>query len=118
MARVLKSVDVDPEVYEELRVLAKAYKLTNKELVSVMIQYFKKTKADPRNPKEDNPTDAIKALDRRIVSFIKTQEKDVLIPMKTILHELATTTDNGVSRLSHIRNLQDKLNLILDHFNL
>ncbi|MFD2937788.1 BfmA/BtgA family mobilization protein [Spirosoma flavum] len=82
MARNYKSIDVSLETHEQLSKLAESYGLTNKALVEAMLQYFKATKADPRDPKNDNPTDAIKALDRRLISFIRQQEKEQLRPIR------------------------------------
>ena len=76
------TLSVDKPTADELSRLAKSYGLTKKALIVAMINYFKATKADPRDPKADNPTDAIKALDRRLISFIKQQEKEQLRPIK------------------------------------
>ena len=68
--------------FTEFERLADSYGLTNKALLEAMVHYFKVSKADPRDPKADNPTDAIKALDKRLVSFIKEQEKRRCTPWK------------------------------------
>ena len=100
--------------------LAKAYKLTNKDLFSAMVRYFQATKADPRDPKTDNPTDAIKALDRRLISFIKQQEKEQLRPIKDelilISRKLYEMDDpaNGVGKVEHLRKMNERLRLIAE----
>jgi hypothetical protein len=76
-----KQIAISPSLFPEFERMAKSYDLTNKGLLEAMVLYFKATKADPRDPKADNPTDAIKALDKRIISFIKEQEKKLLKPM-------------------------------------
>lgn len=76
-----KQILVSVDLFDEFEKMAKSYKLTKKGLLEAMILYFKATNADPRNPKLDNPTDAIKALDKRVVSFIRQQEIDILRPM-------------------------------------
>jgi hypothetical protein len=76
-----KQVSVSPALFTEFERMADSYGLTNKALLESMIRYFQATKADPRDPKADNPTDAIKALDKRLISFIRQQEKQILKPM-------------------------------------
>lgn len=120
MSRTLKSIDVDPDLYEDFKKLAKAYKLTNKDLFSAMVRYFQATKADPRDPKTDNPTDAIKALDRRLISFIKQQEKEQLRPIKDelvlISRKLYEMDDpaSGVGKVEHLRKMNERLRLIAE----
>jgi len=120
MSRTLKSIDVDPDLYEDFKKLGKAYKLTNKDLFSAMVRYFQATKADPRDPKTDNPTDAIKALDRRLISFIKQQEKEQLRPIKDelilISRKLYEMDDpaSGVGKVEHLRKMNERLRLIAE----
>ncbi|PQA55061.1 hypothetical protein C5O19_21190 [Siphonobacter curvatus] len=47
-----------------------------------MIHYFKVNDVDTREPQAGNPTDAIKGLDRRLISLIKQQEKEQLRRIK------------------------------------
>lgn len=77
-----KTVNANEHDFAEFERLATAHGLTNTALFSAMVNYFRVTKADPRDPKADNPTDAIKALDKRLVSFIKEQEKRPYIPSR------------------------------------
>ena len=111
-------VTASPATFADFEKLADQYGLTNKGLLAAMVQYFKATKADPRDPKADNPTDAIKALDRRLISFIKQQEKEQLRPIKDELiliskklYELDDPT-NGVGRVDHLRKMNERLRLI------
>lgn len=108
MARLYKSIDVSPETHDQFTRLAENYGLSNKGLVEAMIQYFKATKADPRDPKADNPTDAIKALDRRLISFIRQQEKEQLRPIRDDLRILLSFVQDELPktlRQSHIRTI-------------
>ncbi|AUD06488.1 BfmA/BtgA family mobilization protein [Spirosoma pollinicola] len=91
--------------------LANSYGLTNKGLLEAMVNHFKVTKADPRDPRADNPTDAIKALDKRIVSFIKEQEKKILIPIKEAVFDMAGT--EGVARRSDLRIVNSNVKRII-----
>jgi hypothetical protein len=120
MSRILKSIDVDPDLYEAFKKLAKSYDMTNKDLFGAMVRYFNATKADPRDPKADNPTDAIKALDRRLISFIKQQEKEQLRPIKDelilISRKLYEMDDpaNGVGKVEHLRKMNERLRQIAE----
>lgn len=111
-------VTASPATFADFEKLADQYKLTNKGLLAAMVQYFKATKADPRDPKADNPTDAIKALDRRLISFIKQQEKEQLRPIKDelilISRKLYELDDpaKGVGRVEHLRKMNERLRLI------
>lgn len=118
MSRTLKSIDVDPDLFEDFKKLAKSYDMTNKDLFGAMVRYFNATKADPRDPKADNPTDAIKALDRRLISFIKQQEKEQLRPIKDelvlISRKLYELDDPklGVGKIEHLRKINERLRLV------
>lgn len=96
-----KTVNASEHDFANFEQLANAYGLTNTALFAAMVNYFKVTKADPRDPKADNPTDAIKALDKRLVSFIKEQEKKLLIPMKEAIFNIASS--EGMTRRSDLR---------------
>ncbi|SFE87571.1 BfmA/BtgA family mobilization protein [Spirosoma endophyticum] len=98
---VYKTISVSEDTFKEFERMAESYALTNKGLVEVMLTYFKVSKADPRSPQADNPTDAIKALDKRLVSFIKEQEKKILLPMKEAIFDMAGT--EGMARRSDLR---------------
>ncbi|GAB4044799.1 BfmA/BtgA family mobilization protein [Spirosoma jeollabukense] len=121
-----KQVSVSPALFADFERMADSYGLTNKALLETMIRYFQATKADPRDPKSDNPTDAIKALDKRLISFIRQQEKQILKPMhdnmqilnnsgqeqmatvNTYMKAIAEALDGDLLkniRLSHIRTI-------------
>jgi hypothetical protein len=121
MSRTLKSIDVDPELYEDFKKLAKSYGMTNKDLFGAMVRYFKATKADPRDPKADNPTDAIKALDKRLIGFIREQEKKILRPLSDDVQVLTRLLQEDVPRKigqSQIRTISSaiKPELLTDRF--
>jgi hypothetical protein len=82
-----KMRSVSSESFADFEKLAKSYEMTKNDFFSIMVNHLKVTKADPRDPKPTNITDAIKAvekrisdLDKRIISFVKTQEKELLKP--------------------------------------
>lgn len=106
-----KTVSIGEATFDEFERMADSYGLTNKGLVEAMLNYFRATKADPRDPKTDNPTDAIKALDRRLVGFIKEQEKKILLPMKEAVFEIAST--EGMTRRSDLRIVNQNIKRII-----
>ncbi len=113
-------VTASPATFADFEKLAQQYGLTHKGLLAAMVQYFNATKADPRDPKADNPTDAIKALDRRLISFIKQQEKEQLRPIKDelilISRKLYEMDDpaNGVGKVEHLRKMNERLRQIAE----
>lgn len=121
MSRTLKSIDVDPDLYEDFKKLARSYGMTNKDLFGAMVRYFNATKADPRDPKADNPTDAIKALDKRLIGFIREQEKKILRPLSDDVQVLIKLLQEDVPRKlgqSQIRTISSaiKPELLTDRF--
>jgi len=114
------TLSVDRTTAAELGRVASSYGLTKKGLIVAMLQYFKATKADPRDPKADNPTDAIKALDRRLISFIRQQEKEQLRPIKDelilISRKLYEMNDEktGVGRIEHLRKINERLRQVAE----
>lgn len=112
----LRHIVASAATFSEFERMANAYGLTNKGLLESMVQYFKVTKADPRDAKADNPTDAIKALDKRLISFIKEQEKNTLNPMKEALFELAGS--EGVARKNELRIVNGNVKKIIEHLKI
>lgn len=105
-----KHIVISQAIYPKFDKLAKAYGLTNKGLLEAMINYFEQTKADPRDPKADNPTDAIKALDKRFIGFIREQEKRLLTPildeMRVVVKQLEAVKDDQKDNLTQLRQSQ------------
>ena len=109
-------ITANTPTFTEFERLATSYGLTNKALLEAMVSYFKVTKADPRNPEADNPTDAIKALDKRLIGFIKEQEKKILIPMKEAVFNIASS--EGMTRRSDLRIVHRDVKKIMTGLNL
>lgn len=115
-----RHVTASPATFADFEKLAEQYGLSNKGLLEAMVSYFKATKADPRDSKTDNPTDAIKALDRRLISFIKQQEKEQLRPIKDelilISRKLYELDDakTGVGKIEHLRKMNERLKQIAE----
>jgi len=88
MSARLKTINADEAAYEGFRQLAKECDLTSPELVAAMVQYFRVTKADPRNPTGPDLTTSLAKLtakladlDKRTIGFIREQEKTYLKPI-------------------------------------
>jgi hypothetical protein len=84
----LKTINADAAAYEGFRQLAKECNLTSPELVAAMVQYFRVTKADPREPTGPDLTSSLAKitaklsdLDKRTIGFIREQEKTYLKPI-------------------------------------
>lgn len=77
-----KSIIIDPKAHSELTKLSESLRMNYGTLVQEMIYYFKKTGIDPKNAVNNNPSVMVAALDKRIVSFLKVQERDILKPLR------------------------------------
>lgn len=83
-----KSVLVSAVTHQQLERLGEKYNLSHKDLVGAMAQFFITTKADPRDVKADVPdvalkklTDKVDGLDKRMIGFIREQERELLKPI-------------------------------------
>lgn len=106
-----KQVSLSPALFGDFERMADSYGLTNKALLETMIRYFQATKADPRDPKMDNPTDAIKALDKRLISFIRQQEKQLLKP---IADNMVILNTNGIAQMETVNTYMKAIAESLD----
>jgi hypothetical protein len=111
-----KTINAHESDFADFERLANAYGLNNTALLAAMVNYFKISKADPRDPKADNPTDAIKALDKRLISFIKEQEKKTLNPIKEALFDLASS--EGAARKHELRIVNSNVKKIITHLRI
>ncbi|MGY3211156.1 BfmA/BtgA family mobilization protein [Mucilaginibacter sp. HD30] len=66
----------------KLQTVANKCGLSKLDLFTYMVDYFYKTKKDPRDLNDDLLKNAINRKTDNIVAFIKTQEQDLLIPIK------------------------------------
>lgn len=77
-----KSIAIEEKPHSELKKLAKALNMNLGALIHEMIYYFKNTGIDPKDAVNKNPSAMVSALDKRIVSFMKVQERDILKPLR------------------------------------
>lgn len=74
-----KTIRIYDTSFDKLNEFCDKYSLSKTELVECFIEYFDKTKIDPREPIDI--TTEVKKLKGQLISFIRTQEKDKLNPL-------------------------------------
>ncbi|MFD2827617.1 BfmA/BtgA family mobilization protein [Leeuwenhoekiella polynyae] len=94
-----KSILISAYHHKELTKLSEVYNLKYYELVEEMIGYFKKTGINPKESKNENPSRALKELDKRMVSFLKVQERDILKPLRQEVYEYSKDQKQEIKEL-------------------
>ena len=96
-----KSVRFSAETDRKFSTLAAKTGRSKQELFSLMVDYFYKSKKDPADLNDDMLKKEINQGINRIISFIKTQENDALVPLlaqsmenKTQLEQLNKWKEN------------------------
>jgi len=104
-----KSLSVSTGTHQQLERLGTKFDLSHKDLIAVMAQYFIITKIDPRDMKADVPdvalkklTEKVDTLDKRMIGFIREQEKELLKPILSEVKAMRTqigqaSGSNGIS---------------------
>lgn len=97
-----KSLSVSAGTHQQLERLGDKFGLSHKDLIAVMAQYFTVTKTDPRDTKADIPDIALKkmtqkvdTLDKRLIGFIREQEKELLKPILSEVRAIRTQIGLG-----------------------
>ena len=92
-----KSLSVSAGTHQQLERLGTKFGLSHKDLIAVMAQYFTLTKTDPRDTKADVPdvalkklTEKVDGLDKRLIRFIREQEKELLKPILSEVKAIRT----------------------------
>lgn len=75
------SIRYPKEIDDKLDKLAKCFKRSKKEPFCQMVDYFYRSKKDPSDPGDELLKRELSAGINRILSFIKQQEKDFLLPV-------------------------------------
>jgi hypothetical protein len=78
----VKTIRFPVKTDEKLQTIANKNGLTKLDLFIYMVDYFYKSKKDPRDLNDDLLKNAINKKTDNIVAFIKTQEQELLIPIK------------------------------------
>jgi len=77
-----KSIIINEKAHKELKILSEGFNTNYGSFVEKMILYFKKTGNDPSDQKNYSASQKLQTLDKRIVSFLKVQERDILKPLR------------------------------------
>lgn len=101
-----KSIIINVNSHKELKKLAEEHNKPIGKFTEEMILFFKKTGNDPSVINGKSASEMIKVIDRRIVSFFKTQERDLLHPMRLLIEE------NGTKNEALFKQLIEELNTI------
>ena len=81
-----KHIAIGEEAHRKLHEIVEKSNKSTKDFTESIIEFFYRTGHDPEDFKIEGSADAIKRLDKRLISFIRTQEKEKLTPM---LEEMA-----------------------------
>lgn len=77
-----KTIRFSEKTDNKLQAVANKCGLSKLDLFTYVVDYFYKTKKDPRDLNDDLLKNAINRKTDNIVAFIKTQEQELLIPIK------------------------------------
>lgn len=106
-----KSILIKEFHHKELVKISKVFGVPYGDLVQSMILYFKKTGINPVETINENPATMVKALDKRIVSFLKVQERNILQPLRSESFQYSKEQKKQFSELSTwIQDVVIKLN--------
>ena len=94
-----KSILIKEFHHKELVKISKTFGSQYGDLIESMIIYFKKTGINPVEAINENPAAMVKVLDKRIVSFLKVQERDILKPLRSEVFQHAKEQKEQFSTL-------------------
>ena len=101
-----KSIVINQKAHKDLKNLSDEFNRPIGKFTEDMILFFKKTGQDPALINDKTPSQMIKVIDRRIVGFFRTQESEILYPLRTSLSESIE------QNTSFFKNLLDNLNSV------
>ncbi|MBS0027255.1 BfmA/BtgA family mobilization protein [Chitinophaga sp. 22321] len=99
------SIRYPQEIDEKMEKLAKNLSRSKKELFCQMVDYFYRSKKDPADPGDEVLKKELSAGVNRIISFIRQQEKDFLLPLFTDAASLKTASSKQKELLEGIAKL-------------
>ena len=102
-----KSILIKEFHHKELVKISKTFGSQYGDLIESMIIYFKKTGINPVEAINENPAAMVKVLDKRIVSFLKVQERDILKPLRSEVFQQAKEQKEQFSTL--LKWVQDSI---------
>ena len=86
------SIRYPKETDDKMQKLSKTLRRSKKELFCQMVDYFYRSKKDPADPGDEMLKRELSSGINRILSFIKQQEKDFLLPLFSDSGNLKTTS--------------------------
>ncbi|MFZ4860792.1 BfmA/BtgA family mobilization protein [Sphingobacterium sp. Mn56C] len=104
-----KSIRFPVKSDEKLSLLARKLGRSKRKLTMDMIDYFYKSKKDPTDLSDELLKRELSSGISRIISFIKTQETDLLIPMYS---ELEGLSKSSVAQRTVMEEVNGKLPLV------
>lgn len=121
-----KSIQIQERHHKDLQKLSESLGQSYGKLVEKMILYFKRTGINPDDMKNESPSSRIQQLDKRFVSFLKAQERDILKPLRQETYEYheilnkelkdaRSSINNNLARLD--TNEKIRKDQILDELN-
>ncbi len=96
-----KSIIINEFQHKNLVKLSGTFGVQYGGLVENMILYFKKTGINPMDAINENPSVMVKTLDKRIVSFLKVQERDILKPLRQEVYSYSEEQKKGIEKLTN-----------------
>lgn len=102
-----KHIRISAGSHAHLKKLAKRHGKSIKELTEQMINYFRRTDIDPSDVSFKSSADAIKSLDKRLIGFIKTQEKEKLNPLLDEV-SIAVAKLNAMTGSKGVQNIKNE----------
>ncbi len=88
----IRSVRFPVEVDGRLALLSRKLGRTKRQLVMEMVDYFYRSKKDPADLNDEVLKKELSSGVSRILSFIRKQETDLLVPLYSMLDELGAVT--------------------------
>ncbi len=86
------SIRYPKETDDKFEKLVKSFRRSKKELLCQMVDYFYRSKKDPSDPGDELLKRELSSGISRILSFIRQQEKDFLLPLFTDIGVLKTVS--------------------------
>ncbi len=99
-----KSIIINKRSHTELKKLASEHNRSIGKFTEDMVLFFKQTGTDPQAIKGKSASEMIKVIDKRIVSFFKTQERDILQPIDLQIRENNELLKKLIERLNAVFN--------------
>lgn len=97
-----KSIAINEKPHKELSKLSESLGLNYGTLVEEMIYYFKKTGINPKYAANKDPSAMVTPLDKRIVSFLKVQERDILKPLRQDVFDYQNSQKIEIDKLKDL----------------